>query len=191
MEKKLPIGWSVVKTDNTNNTDNTDNTSKTNTSEEQQTQETQVKEFQDNPPHKCKFCGKEMEKIDDETLAQMPPSLIETIGQYHCKCSGYSNYLATVIEEQKLRIYIAKTTEQIRAKREKIFYESAFCKDIAKLQKTKEHTETAIENLKMLSLNKEAKKEHGAQATENYFTTANQFNQERQQLLDYYFWPTF
>ena len=99
--------------------------------------------------------------------------------------------MATVIEEQKLRIYIAKATEQIRAKREKIFYESAFCKDIAKLQKTKEHTETAIENLKMLSLNKAAKKEHGTQVTENYFTTANQFNQERQQLLDYYFWPTF
>lgn len=188
MKKKLPIDWSVIETDKT---DNTDNTNKTNTSEEQQSQETQVKEFQDNPPHKCKFCGKEMEKIDDETLAQMPSSLIKTIGQYHCECSGYSNYLATVIEEQKLRIYIAKATEQIRAKREKIFYESAFCKDIAKLQKTKEHTETAIENLKMLSLNKEAKKEHGTQVAENYFTTVNQFNQERQQLLDYYFWPTF
>ena len=114
MKKKLPIDWSVIETDKT------DNTNKTNTAEEQQAQETQVKEFQDNPPHKCKFCGKEMEKIDDETLAQMPPSLIKTIGQYHCECSGYSNYLATVIEEQKLRIYIAKATEQIRAKRENL-----------------------------------------------------------------------
>ena len=57
MKKKLPIDWSVIETDKT------DNTNKTNTSEEQQAQETQAKEFQDNPPHKCKFCGKEMEKI--------------------------------------------------------------------------------------------------------------------------------
>ena len=60
MKKKLPIDWSVIETDKT------DNTNKTNTSEEQRAQETQVKEFQDNTPHKCKFCEKEMEEIVQE-----------------------------------------------------------------------------------------------------------------------------
>ena len=132
-----------------------------------------------------------MVKIDDETLAQMPPQLIKDIGTYHCSCSGYNQYVTTFLEEQRLKLYVAQKTNEIKKAREKIFFDSAFCKDIAFLQKVKINTEDSIEALKVTFMDKDKKKNFGEDAVENYFSQASQFNQERDKLLDYYFWPTF
>lgn len=198
MKKKLPPFLSVVENKDFKNkkgeaktTENQNNQTTEEAQKEQELTEAKAKQFQENPPHRCKFCGEQMTKIDDETLAQMPSQLIEDIGKYHCSCNGYNQYIATVVEEQRLKLYVAQKTNEIKKARERIFFESAFCKDIASLQDIKSNTEDSIATLKFTLVNKDQKQKFGGGVIENYFSQATQFNQERDKLLDYYFWPTF
>lgn len=197
MKKKLPSFLSVIenkdfkdKKDQVKTIENQSNQITEEARKEQELVEAK-KQLQENPPHRCKFCGEQMTKIDDETLAQMPSQLIEDIGKYHCSCNGYNQYIATVVEEQRLKLYVAQKTNEIKKARERIFFESAFCKDITSLQDIKSNTENSIATLKFTLANKDQKQKFGGEVIENYFSQASQFNQERDKLLDYYFWPTF
>lgn len=133
------------------------------------------------PPQKCKFCGEKMKKLDEATLAKMGEELCKEMGEYSCTCQGFVGYIATVVEEKKLNLYVMQKSAEIKKRREQLLLNSAFYKDVIKFRPYKEAMEKIVY---------EPNQDSNLQSNiENYFKVSYDYHTEKEDMLEYYFWP--
>lgn len=133
-------------------------------------------------PQKCKFCGGKIKKLDEKTLSKMPEKLLKEIGEYTCDCQGYAAYMATVIEEQKLNLYVTQKQMEIKKQRNQLLLNSAFYKDAIEFHPLKKAMEDIV--------NKEASENETLQErVEDYFKASYDYQINKEKMLEYYFWP--
>ena len=132
-------------------------------------------------PQKCKFCGEKLKKLDETTLAKMGEDLRKEMGEYSCSCQGFVGYIATVVEEKKLNLYIMQKSAEIKKQREQLLMNSAFYKDVIKFHPCKEAMEKIVN---------EPNQDDDLQSNvENYFKVSYDYHTKTEEMLDYYFWP--